>query len=107
MANAELIRTESYRMRTSPSYKGDYVERRVRLINGRKFEFARIFWGNGDVTVSASLYGRTDFLHHFEGCPEPLVCGHVPSYGCDCDTITAEVGDAGTGHGAYEYRSGY
>jgi hypothetical protein len=82
---------ETYRMRSSAEYQGDYVESHARWINGRKFDFTRIFWGDGTVSVSATPYGRTDILHHRSGRPEPLTCGHVPSYGCDCDTITAEA----------------
>lgn len=91
MAFAAVVERETYRIRKSSAYKGDVVERRVREIGGRRVEFTRIFWGYGAVTVSACPAGRTDFLHYWEGHPVPLVCGHAPSYGCDCDTVAAEA----------------
>lgn len=53
MTFVQLIRTESYRMRKSAQYPGDYVERRTRLVGGKRFEFSRITWGDGSVTVRA------------------------------------------------------
>lgn len=53
----ELVEAESYRMRTSATYPGDHVERRVRLIGGKRFEFSRITWGDGSVTVRAYVGG--------------------------------------------------
>jgi hypothetical protein len=88
---APLVRSETYRMRTSSAYKGDYVESRVREIRGRWYEFTRVFWASGAVTVMATPYGRTTRLHEFHGTPVPLSCGHVPSYGCDCDTVAVEA----------------
>lgn len=62
----KLIDIETYTMRTSAEYRGDRVERRVRSINGARFEFTRVQWGSGGTTVSASYYGRTETLHKFE-----------------------------------------
>lgn len=91
MAFVEVLATETYRMRTSATYKGDYVENRTLRVGEKRFESSRVFWANGMVTVSVTPYGQTTQLHFWEGRPAPLVCGHVPSYGCDCDTIAAEA----------------
>lgn len=53
MSFTQLINVEQYRMRSSAQYPGDWVTRRVRLINGVRFEFVRIVWGDGSVTVRA------------------------------------------------------
>lgn len=90
MKFVEVLRTESYRMRSSARYKGDYVQGRVLRIGDKRFESSRVFWADGTVTVYVTPYGKTNRLHEWEGRPTPLVCGHVPSYGCDCDTIAAE-----------------
>lgn len=50
---ARLVDNETYRMRSSPTYKGDRVQRRVWEFNGKRFEFTRIVWGDGSVTVRA------------------------------------------------------
>lgn len=81
---------ETYRMRKSPTYKGDYVETHTRMINGKPFDFSRVFWGDGTVSVCARIGGQVTEVKYWEGAPDPLVCGHVPSYGCDCDTVAAE-----------------
>lgn len=91
MAFVEVLRSESYRMRSSATYKGDTVEGRTLRIGDKRFESARIFWADGTVTVSVTPYGQTTQLHFWEGRPDPLPCGHVPSYGCDCAMIAAEA----------------
>lgn len=93
MAFVEVVRTEAYRMRSSAVYRGDLVQSRELLIGGKRFESSRVFWGDGSVTVSITPYGKTTRLHEWQGRPVPLECGHVPSYGCDCDTVAAEAGD--------------
>lgn len=62
MAFAPVVEREAYRMRSVPGgYPGDWVERRVRLINGTRYEFARIVWGDGSVTLQAGVAGRMPF----------------------------------------------
>jgi hypothetical protein len=59
---------EAYRMRSvaGPNgYRGDYVEHHTRVINGKRFEFARIAWGDGGVTVYVTPYNRTNRLHEW------------------------------------------
>jgi hypothetical protein len=53
MAFTTLVSRETYRMRSSAQYKGDLVERRTREINGKLFEFTRVTWGDGSITVRA------------------------------------------------------
>ena len=91
MTFVERTMIQTFRMRKSPSYPGDYVEHHELLIGGKRFESSRVFWGNGDVTVSITPYGKTNRLHEWHGRPPRLACGHVKSYGCDCDTIAAEA----------------
>lgn len=69
MAFTTLISTEQYRMRASAQYPGDRVKRRVREINGRRYEFTRIVWGDGSVTVRA-YRGRdgNDLFREWTGC---------------------------------------
>ncbi|QOV06192.1 hypothetical protein KGG72_gp62 [Streptomyces phage Salutena] len=64
----ERADVETYRMRSVPGgYPGDLVQRHSRVINGKRFEFARIQWGTGEVTVTASPYNTTEILHDFVG----------------------------------------
>lgn len=70
---APVMREESYSRRTSATYPGDCIERRVRVINGRWYDFVRVVWGTGLVTVSVTPYGRTTRLHFFEGVPRGAV----------------------------------
>ncbi|MEV5330826.1 hypothetical protein [Streptomyces werraensis] len=63
----ERADVETYRMRSVPGgYPGDLVQRHSRVINGKRFEFARIQWGTGEVTVTAAPYNTTEILHDFE-----------------------------------------
>jgi hypothetical protein len=58
---------EAYRMRSvKGGYPGDWVERRESVINGKRFEFSRIKWGDGSVTVRAHKAGTTIVLHEWE-----------------------------------------
>lgn len=92
-----LVRAEEYRMRSSSTYPGDVVQRRVREFNGKRFEFTRIAWGDGSVTLWA-YEGRssvpfrevtrcggwqTDPVYLGECAPEPVLSadpgpGYVP-----------------------------
>lgn len=72
---AELIMSrrverERYTMRTSDTYPGDRVERHVRGINGHRYEFSRIVWGDGSVTVTAYRVtdGRSEIVHEWTTC---------------------------------------
>lgn len=56
---------EGYRMRSVPGgYKGDYVTRYQRRVNGKLFTFARIFW-------NAGKNGCT--LRAYEGAAQTLI----------------------------------
>lgn len=58
---------ETYRMRSVPGgYPGDLVRRHTREINGKRFEFARVEWGTGEVTVTVSPERTTEILHDFQ-----------------------------------------
>ncbi|WJN62613.1 hypothetical protein [Streptomyces phage phiScoe1] len=71
---------ERYRMRSVlGGYRGDYVTTHTREINGKRFDFTRIEWGDDTVTVSASVAGTTRTLHFWEsvrrcdnGCNAPI-----------------------------------
>lgn len=59
---------ETYRMRSvRGGYPGDLVQRHTRVINGKRFEFARIRWGTGETTVAAYPYNSAVILHDFVG----------------------------------------
>lgn len=53
-----LVGRESYRMRSCAAYPGDRVQVREWLINGKRYEFTRIAWGDGSVTVRAYRDGQ-------------------------------------------------
>lgn len=53
MAFTRLVGFERYRMRSSAQYPGDQVTREAREINGKRFEFSHIVWGDGSITVRA------------------------------------------------------
>jgi hypothetical protein len=57
---------ENYRMRGSSTYKGDWVKGHSRKINGKAFDFTKIRWADGSVTVRALEGGTTNVLHEFE-----------------------------------------
>ncbi|AUG87253.1 hypothetical protein KGG77_gp15 [Streptomyces phage Omar] len=62
----ERFAQEDYRMRSVPGgYPGDEVHHHSRVINGTRYEFTRIAWGDGLVTVGVSKEGEVDYLHHF------------------------------------------
>ncbi|MET8111203.1 hypothetical protein [Streptomyces prasinus] len=58
---------EEYRMRSSARYRGDLVHHHTREIGRRKYDFSRIEWGNGDVTVTAWIAGTTIAVHAWDG----------------------------------------
>lgn len=68
MAFATLIDSESYRIRSSPTYKGDRVERRYWLINGKRFESTRITWGDGSVTVRMYFGASAEPFREWSSC---------------------------------------
>lgn len=68
MAFVTMVRREVYRMRSSAQYPGDRVERRERLIGGKRFEFTRIHWGDGSVTVRAYLGGAVEPFREVTRC---------------------------------------
>lgn len=64
---------ESYRMRSVPGgYKGDYVKRWSRSINGRRIDFVRIAWNGGKdgVTVRAEDPKTNKTIHEFHYAPK-------------------------------------
>lgn len=54
-----------FRMRSSPSYPGDWVERRTFTAGGKRFESSRISWGDGTVTVKVYEYGTTNVVRYW------------------------------------------
>lgn len=62
------VECERYTMRTSDTYPGDRVERHVRGINGHRYEFSRIVWGDGSVTIRVHRYNSTDLVHEWTSC---------------------------------------
>lgn len=44
---------ESYGMRGTRTRPSDQVDRHVRIINGTRYEFSRIRWADGSVTIRA------------------------------------------------------
>lgn len=56
---------ERYRMRSTATSRGDRVQRHTRWINGRKFDFNRVTWADGSVTVRAYKGGTTVVLHEW------------------------------------------
>lgn len=103
MAFAPIVGRETYRMRTSPSYRGDVVERRIREINGRRYEFTRVTWGDGSVTVSAYEEESAVPFREVTGCggwaTDPAyfgaehTCGPGINWGCDLWSCDGDVGD--------------
>ncbi|MGW5130861.1 hypothetical protein [Streptomyces sp. NPDC004135] len=57
---------EDYRMRSVPGgYKGDLVHHHAREIGRRRFDFSRVEWGDGTVTVTAWIAGTTNAVHQW------------------------------------------
>lgn len=78
---------ESYRMRSVPGgYPGDHVRRHERVINGRRYEFSRIAWGDGSVTVRAYFAGGGDPFREWTRCgvwTDPAYLGEsAPEHTC-------------------------
>lgn len=108
-----LVHTKEYRMRTSPTYPGDQVRRRVWEFGGKRFEFTRIAWGDGSVTVRAYEGEACEPFREVTGCggwqtdpvylgecvplpldPEPVhTCGPGIQWGCDVPDCDGDNGD--------------
>lgn len=56
---------ESYGMRGFAGRPSDRVHRFARRINGKPFEFVRIVWADGGVTVRAYEGGTPTVLHEW------------------------------------------
>lgn len=56
---------ESYGMRGTAHRPSDQVHRFTRRINGKPFEFVRIAWADGDVTVRVYEGDTTTVLHEW------------------------------------------
>jgi len=101
LGRSAVTRTERYRLRSVPGgYRGDYVYRYVRRYNGSAFEFTRIVWGDGSVSVSAHRAGTTEIVHEWVSggvlapAAEPAhTCGPGMNYGCDVPECDGNVGD--------------
>lgn len=66
----ERQHVESYRMRSvEGGNRGDWVERRSSVINGKLYEFSRIKWRNGSVTVRAYKGNTAVVLHEWNSPP--------------------------------------
>jgi hypothetical protein len=61
---------EEYRMRGSARYKGDLVHHHTRRIGSTEYDFSRVEWGNGEVSVTVWLAGTTVAVHKFDGWRE-------------------------------------
>lgn len=68
MAFAQLIDEEAYRIRSSPTDRGDRIQRRYRLINGKRFEFVRITWSDESVTIRAYAGGAAEPFREWTRC---------------------------------------
>jgi hypothetical protein len=58
---------DEYRMRSSARYKGDRVHHHNRQIGSREYEFSRVEWGNGEVSLTVWLAGTTVAVHKWDG----------------------------------------
>lgn len=103
MSFAPLVERDTYWMRRSPSYRGDLVERRVREINGKRYEFTRVTWGDGSVTVRAYRGNSAVAFREVTRCggwatdPEYFgaehTCGSGINWGCELWSCDGNVGD--------------
>ena len=56
-------------MRSVPGgYPGDYVRRYTRKINGQAYDFVRVAWGDGSVTVRVFVGNTTEVAHEWTSC---------------------------------------
>jgi hypothetical protein len=65
MQISKRFAVETYRLRGTARRPSDLVETHARWINGAKFDFTRIRWADGWVTVRATPYGSTEILHEW------------------------------------------
>jgi hypothetical protein len=65
MQISKRFAVEAYRLRGTARRPSDLVETHARWINGAKFDFTRIRWADGWVTVRATPYGSTEILHEW------------------------------------------
>lgn len=64
-----VTHAETYRLRSVPGgYPGDIVKCHDRVINGKRFSFSRITWGDGSVTVRAYEAGNALPYIELTGC---------------------------------------
>lgn len=60
---------EEYRTRSvEGGYPGDYVRRYTRKINGQAYDFVRVAWGDGSVTVRVFVGNTTEVAHEWTSC---------------------------------------
>ena len=58
---------EDYRMRSvAGGYVGDLVHHHEREINGTRYRFTHIRWGDGDVTFIVRTSDSPDFVHRWD-----------------------------------------
>ena len=61
----KFLRRESYGMRGTATRKSDIVTSHVLEIGGTKFDFSKIVWADGSVTIRAYQYNTTIVIHEF------------------------------------------
>lgn len=57
---------KSYGMRGTRTRPSDLVDCHVRSINGKRFDFSRIRWADGSVTVKVTPFNQTNVLHRWD-----------------------------------------
>lgn len=57
---------ESYPMRGHSARNSDWVKRYTRKINGTSYEFSRVQWAAGGMTLRAYVAGNTTPVHEFQ-----------------------------------------
>lgn len=82
---------ESYRMRSSTTYKGDMVESHTRRINRKDFDFSRVHWADGSITVTAYEANTTNKIHCWVIDPEPTPA----AFSCACGAPLPKATEAG------------
>ncbi|MFF4283030.1 hypothetical protein ACFY0Z_30135 [Streptomyces kronopolitis] len=66
----EIYDVQHYPMRGTADGRSDWVEARSRIINGKRFDFSRVHWACGGVTVRAWVGDKSTVLHQWESNPQ-------------------------------------
>lgn len=64
----ERTHTDSYRIRSSTTYPGDYIQLRTWEFNGRAYDFTRCQWGDGSSTIRVYRGGTTVLIREWTQC---------------------------------------